>query len=89
VNDDTPDLVSREQTAFRLGVSVKTVDRMRARGLLVTKPVLGRMMITVESIDRFLGRGGEPDQPPKRGDSWEGFEIPGLDDLPEDQEEAA
>jgi len=75
-----PELISRADTAARLGVSVRTVDRLRVDGVLVTTHVCGRAMIAVASLERWLGKkcetGGEA-RPVAR--DWDGFELPVLD----------
>lgn len=48
-------LVSREETAARLGVTTRTVDRWRAAGKLQDVPVGSmRVMISLQSINDFL-----------------------------------
>jgi Helix-turn-helix domain len=57
----TPKLISRQDAAATLGVSVPTVDRLRAEGQLETWPVRGRAMITVASLERFLACETKPE----------------------------
>jgi hypothetical protein len=53
----TPKLISRQDAAATLGVSVPTVDRLRVRG---------RAMITVASLERFLACETKPEPAVRR-----------------------
>jgi excisionase family DNA binding protein len=51
-NNDSPQWLTREQAARRLGVSLSTIDRLRKTGDLKERPGLGRSVrITVASVD--------------------------------------
>jgi hypothetical protein len=76
-----PKLLSRQDAAAALGgVSVRTVDRLRADGSLESVRVRGRAMISAGSLERFLGLAGDDAAGARRRD-WDGFEIPALDGL--------
>jgi hypothetical protein len=77
----TPELLSREAVAATLGgVSVRTVDRLRGDGSLESFRVRGRVMVTVASLERYLGLAGD-DAAGVGRPNWDGFEIPALDSL--------
>ena len=48
------DLLSREEAAQRLGVSVKTIDRLRKAGRLRSHHIGARVLITVRSVESLL-----------------------------------
>lgn len=52
--------VTREEAARLLGKTTRTVDRMRAKGLLKDLEEPGPVRITTESVERYLRRKVEP-----------------------------
>jgi Helix-turn-helix domain len=81
----TPKLISRQDAAATLGVSVRTVDRLRAEGQLETWPVRGRAMITVASLERFLACETKPEP---AAPNWDGCEIPALERMRAERQRA-
>jgi hypothetical protein len=74
------ELISRAGAAAKLGVSVRTVDRLRADGVLETRRVRGRRMVTLASYERYLGRKSEAGgEVAKAARNWDGFVLPALD----------
>lgn len=54
-----PQLLTRQQAAEALGVSVQTVARLIRRGQLETRRVGERMVrIPAESLERYVEKGG-------------------------------
>ena len=48
------DLLSREEAAQRLAVSVKTIDRLRKAGRLRAHHIGARVLITARSVESLL-----------------------------------
>jgi Helix-turn-helix domain len=55
-----PAWFTREETAQLLGVTVRTVDRIRKRGCLVDLDPSGTVRISKESIEQYMRRPVEP-----------------------------
>jgi hypothetical protein len=53
-------LFARKEAAFSLGVSIRSIDYLIAKGLLVTRRIGKKIMITRESL-RLFARGNHPE----------------------------
>jgi excisionase family DNA binding protein len=69
---DKPALRSRDRSAQKLNVHVRTIDRLVRRGKLRGVKVGSRMMIEDDSIDAFIASGGQ----------WAAVKPSALDYLP-------
>jgi predicted DNA-binding transcriptional regulator AlpA len=47
-------LLNKKQVANELGISQASVDRLRSRGQLASKKVLGQIMFSIDEIARFM-----------------------------------
>ena len=47
-------LLTKKETASELNISEATIDRLRQRGQLSSKKVLGQIMFSLDEIARFL-----------------------------------
>jgi len=47
-------LLTKKETANELNISGASVDRLRQKGLLKSKKVLGQVMFSLDEIARFL-----------------------------------
>jgi hypothetical protein len=55
------------------GISVRSVQRLVARGLLRTVPGLRRVLIPVDALQQFVARGAVEDNPPRAEPvAWKG-----------------
>jgi excisionase family DNA binding protein len=52
----SPKLLTRDEVATLLSVSVRTVDRLRAEGLLPTVKVMSSVRFREEDVSRFINQ---------------------------------
>lgn len=62
-NELRPRVLGREETARQLGVSLRTVCRLLENGTFKAVRIGTRCLISTESIDAFIARGGETTNP--------------------------
>jgi hypothetical protein len=78
-----PELINRKRAAVKLGLSIRTVDRLRAEDALESrKTSQRRVMITVGSVAELLRRlnGAEPARD-RHEAAADPFAIPALEEL--------
>ena len=47
-------LLTKKETALELNVSESTIDRLRQKGQLSSKKILGQVMFSLDEVARFL-----------------------------------